>query len=114
MELPPAQQEAEAEICGFSPYKHGKYQKGACSVSYGGNEGSVGADVKALGRHGDVQYCHQHSIDGGVTCVDHPPTVNTRLVITGLPVAVKAQFRFRTLIAGVYGGWSDIKTFVVR
>ncbi len=113
-ELPPEQQEAAAESCGFSVYKHGKSQKAAYAASYGGAEGSVALDVKSLGRHGDVQYCHQHSVDGGVTWVDHPPTVKTRLVVTGLPVGVKAQFRFRTLIDGAYGGWSDVKTFVVR
>ncbi len=71
-------------------------------------------DVKALGRHGTVQYCHSYSINGGTTWVDWPPTLDTKLTITGLPVGVAVEFKWRSLIKGVYGNPSQILTVTVH
>src|SRR6185312_5796379 len=74
------------EGAGFSVKKKGKYSKPAYAIVRGEVEGSVVAKVKAQGRHGSIQYCHAHSLDGGTTWIDHPPTTEATYAISGLPV----------------------------
>jgi hypothetical protein len=76
--------------------------------------GSVEIDLKAVGRHGTVQYCHSYSINAGTTWVDWPPTLETKVIITGLPVGVVVSFKWRTLIKGTYGNWSQVLTLPVH
>ena len=76
--------------------------------------GNVTANVKSLGRHGTVMYCHQFSLNNGQAWTDCIPTGNTKLVITGLPLGTTVSFRFRTLIKGVYGDWSQTLNYLVH
>jgi hypothetical protein len=68
----------------------------------------VDGRARDVGRHGSLQYCHAHSLDGGTTWIDHPPTTDTALAISGLPVGTWVSFRFRTLKKGAYGDWSQV------
>jgi len=105
--LSPEEATSAIEGAGYSVKKQGKYDKPAYAVVRGQVEGSVMAKVKALGRHGSIQYCHAHSLDG-TTWIDHPPTTETALAISGLPAGTWVSFRFRTLKKGVYGDWSQV------
>ncbi len=99
---------------GFHQKHAGKSPKQAYTVVPGKLAGTMNIDVKALGRHGTVQYCHSYSINGGTTWVDWPPTLDTKLTITGLPVGVAVQFKWRSLIKGVYGNPSQTLTVTVH
>jgi hypothetical protein len=106
--LSPEDATSAIEGAGYSVKKKGKYDKPAYAIVRGKVEGSVLAKVKAQGRHGTIQYCHGHSLDGGTTWIDHPPTIDTSLAISGLPAGTSVSFRFRTLKKGAYGDWSQV------
>ena len=101
---------------GFTENKKPTRNKPAYAVARAKKQaaGSVTATVKALGRHGTVMYCHQYSTTGGQAWVDCTPTDDTALAINGLPIGQTVSFRFRTLIKGVYGDWSQTLTYVVH
>jgi hypothetical protein len=86
--------------------------KAAYAATRGVNEGSVRLRIKSLGR--GVQYCEEYSVDSGKTWTATPPSVATSMVISGLPVGQTAMFRFRTLIKGVYGDYSQVLSFLVH
>jgi hypothetical protein len=110
----PADAPAILASSGFSAKKPSKHTKDAYSVDRGDTAGSAVIDLKTLGKHGKVQYCHQYSINGGTTWVDLPPTLDAATTVTGLPLGQNVLFRFRTLIKGVYGDWSQTFTFFVH
>jgi hypothetical protein len=99
---------------GFLEKKASTYAKGPYSVDDGKLSGSADIDVKALGRHGTVQYCHQSSLTGSAPWVDYPPTIETKFTITGLPVGTVVSFRYRPLVKGAYGNWSQTLTLLIR
>jgi hypothetical protein len=111
--LSPEDAASAIEGAGYSVKKKGKYSKPAYGIGRGQVEGSVLAKVKAQGRHGSVQYCHAHSLDGGTTWIDHPPTTEASLAISGLPAATWVSFRFRTLKKGAYGDWSQVLKILI-
>ena len=112
--LPPAEIPAAVESSGFFEKKPSKRTKQDFAVDRGLLAGSAVCKVKALGRHGTIQYCHAYSLDGGKTWIDEPPTVDTALTINGLPVAQWVSFRFRPLKKGIYGDWSQTLTLLIH
>ncbi len=111
--MAPADAAAALTTLGFSQKKPGTHAKQEYEVTWGTLSGSVDIDVKSVGRHGTVQYCHQYSVNG-TTWADWAPTLDTKLTITGLPVGVLVSFRWRTLIKGVYGNPSQTLTLLVH
>jgi len=114
--LPPDAAPAAILSSGFGQKKDAARSKDPYAVkrTKKQNQGDVTLDVKSLGRHGTVMYCHQYSLNNGQTWVDCIPTDTTKLVITGLPVGTTVSFRFRTLIKRVYGDWSQTLTYPVH
>ncbi|MEI7894840.1 MAG: hypothetical protein WCI05_17215 [Myxococcales bacterium] len=112
-QVPPEDVEAAVNSSGFSVKKQGKHTKPAYEVTRGDVSGTADLDVKSLGRNGTVMYCHQYSLDNAKTWIDAVPTIETATSITGLPIGQTVSFRFRTLVKGAYGDWSQIITFLV-
>jgi hypothetical protein len=83
---PPEDAKAALATLGFHQKKAGTRVKQASAVDWGELSGSADIDLKAVGRHGTVQYCHQFSVNGGTS----------------------------TLIKGAYGNWSQILTLPVH
>jgi hypothetical protein len=111
---PPALAATMLASSGYHQKKASTRSKPPYAATRGAVAGDVVLNVKALGRHGTLQYCHQYSINNGQTWVDQPPTLETRLDVPGLPVNTVVLFRFRTLIKGVYGDWSQTISFPVH
>ncbi len=111
--LSPEDAVSAIEGAGYSVKLKGKYDKPAYAIVRGQVEGSVQARIRALGRHGSLQYCHAHSLDGGTTWIDHPPITETTLAISGLVVGTWVSFRFRTLKKGAYGDWSQVLKILI-
>jgi hypothetical protein len=112
--MAPEDGQAALATTGFFGKKPGKHAKAPYTVTWGEFSGSAEIDLKALGKTGTVMYCHQYSINGGTTWVDWPPTIEAKLIMTSLPVGVVVSFRYRTLIKGVYGNWSQVLTLPVH
>lgn len=112
--LPPDEIAAAIQSTGYSEKKIAARTKQKFSVKRGKVEGSIVATVKAVGRHGSVQYCHAYSLDGGKTWVELPPIIDTSITIPGLPLATSASFRFRTLVKGAYGDWSQTLSLLIH
>jgi len=112
--LPYEQGAALAVASGFKPKKAGSHTKEAYKITRGANAGTATIDLKSLGRHGTVIYCHQYSITNATSWVDAPPTPDTKALVAGLPVGTTVYFRFRTLIKGVYSDWSEPLSFAVH
>jgi hypothetical protein len=112
--LAPADIPAAAEGSGFAEKKRGKRNKPGLAVLRGKVQGDAICEIKALGRHGTIQYCIAYSVDGGVTWIDMAPTIDVAMTFHNLPVAKTVLFRFRTLIKGVYGDWSHNEPFLVH
>jgi hypothetical protein len=51
-------------------------------------------------------YVYAYSIDEGSTWIELPPTLDTHITVTGLPVATTVLFRWWTLLDGVDGASS--------
>jgi hypothetical protein len=97
---------------GYATTKQVVHNKAAYAVTRGNTAGSVRVAVKRVGR--GVQYCHEYSVDNGKTWTAMPPTLECALLISGLPVGQTVMFRFRTLIKGVYGDFSQVLSFLVH
>jgi hypothetical protein len=113
-EMAPADAAAALVTLGFHQKKVGTHPKQDFSVESGGPSGSAEIDLKAVARHGTVQYCHQYMLAGTTIWVDWPPTLDTKVTIPGLPVGMVVSFRWRTLIKGTYGNWSQTLTLLIR
>jgi hypothetical protein len=99
---------------GFQAKDDSVHAKAAYAVKKGPDNGSANVTVKALGRHGTVMYCHQYSLDAGKTWVDVPPTVDVAITLPALPLGQPVVLRFRTLIKGLYGDWSQMLNYLVH
>lgn len=106
--------QAAATSSGFRAKKPSPHPKQDCTIARGPTAGSVVINLKALGKHGTVQYCHQYMLAGATTWVDLAPTLQTKTSVSGLPVGTTVQFRFRTLIKGVYSDWTQPLNFAVH
>jgi hypothetical protein len=113
-QMPPADAQAALAGSGYLGKKASTYAKPDYSVDDGELSGTAEANVKAAGRHGSLQYCHQSSLTGTAPWVDYPPTLDTKFLMTGFPVGTVVSFRYRILKKGVYGNWSQILTLLVR
>ena len=112
--MAPEDATAALATLGFHEKKAGSHPKQEYTLTWGEASGSADIDVKALGRHGTVQYCHQYMLAGTTIWVDWPPTLDTKVTITGLPVGTVVSFRWRTLIKGEYGNWSQTFTLLIH
>jgi hypothetical protein len=112
--MAPADAVAALATLGFFQKKAGVHTKQDQAIEEGKLTGEGELNLKAVGRHGTVQYCVQYSINGGVAWLDWPPSLETKIVITGLPVGVVVWFQWRTLIKGVYGNWSQTLKMLIK
>jgi hypothetical protein len=101
------------ESSGYPAKKPSSFAKAGYAVTKGGVEGSALIRIKTIGRHGTIMYCHQFSLDGKVW-VDVPPTLEASVTVPGLPLGQQVSFRFRTLIKGAYGDWSQTLLYLVH
>jgi hypothetical protein len=113
-EMAPADATAALATLGFHQKQVGSHTKQAYMVEWGELAGSADIDLKSIGRHGTVQYCHQYMLAGTTTWIDWPPTLDTKVTITGLPVGTVVSFRWRSLIKGEYGNWSQTLTLLIH
>jgi hypothetical protein len=104
---------AAAASSGFKSKKVSVRTKQAYAITRAENAGNADIDLKALGRHGTVMYFHQYMLAGTTTWVDVIPTLDTKASVTGLPIGTVVQFRFRTLVKGVYSDWSAPRSYTV-
>ena len=74
--------EAALATLGFHQKKPGTHTKQDFSVTWGAETGSADIDLKAVGRHGTVQYCHQYMLPNTTVWVDWPATLDSRLPAT--------------------------------
>jgi hypothetical protein len=112
--MAPEDATAALATLGFHQKKPGTHAKQEYAITWGEASGSADIDLKAVGRHGTVQYCHQYMLPGTTIWVDWPPSLDTKVTITGLPVGGVVSFRWRTLIKGVYGNWSQTLTLLIH
>jgi|SRR5579883_518144 len=82
------------------------------AVTSGPVSGSVHLVARASGRRAGYEW--ESSVDGGKTWQLAPVTLQARTVLTGLPVGVACQFRFRPVTKTGEGAWSQAVTFVVQ
>ena len=104
--LPADEQDNAVAQSGYRQKGKRKAGKAAHAVRRAAVAGEAIVDIKAVARHGTIQYVHAYSITTGQTWVELPPTLDVHITVTGLPVGTTVLFRWRTLLDGVYGDWS--------
>lgn len=109
--LPLDQARKVAVNSGFDFTEPTAHAKLPYAIRRGGASGKVRVIVKLVGW--GVMFCHAYSVDGGKTWVELPPTLAALTPISGLPVGTTVCFRYRTLIKGTYGDWSQIQAFLI-
>lgn len=114
VQMAPEDGAAALATTGFPSKKPSKHTKAPYSVLAGTLAGTAEIDLKAQAKTGKVMYCHQYSLDAGKTWLDWPPTVEVKTTVTGLPSGLTVLFRYRTLIKGVYGNWSQTMSVPVH
>jgi hypothetical protein len=81
-------------------------------VRLGALSGTARLVAKAAG--GRAAYDWEYSVDGGKTWSAATTTLQATTVIAGLPVAAMVVFRFRSVIKGGAGDWSQPVSLLVR
>ena len=104
--LPVDQQGNAVAHSGYGQKGKRKAGKAAHAARRGAVAGEAIVDIKAVARHGTIQYVHAYSINNAQTWVELPPTLAAHITVPGLPVGTTVLFRWRTLLDGVYGDWS--------
>ncbi len=97
---------------GMTPKKATTHVKPPFAATAGALSGSVKLTVRSAGRRASYEW--QSSIDGAKTWVDATPSLQARTTITGLPVGSTVQVRFRAIIKGGPGNWSQPLSIVVK
>jgi hypothetical protein len=79
-------------------------------------QGPVTGQVKLVTKSAGPRaaYDWQYSVDGGKTWIDVDSTLKSTTVIHGLPAAVTAMFRFRTLTKAGKSDWSVPTSLLVK
>ncbi|HEX8793988.1 MAG TPA: hypothetical protein VF765_23765 [Polyangiaceae bacterium] len=97
---------------GMTPKKAAVRVKPPFAATAGALSGSVKLTVRSAGHRASYEW--QSSIDGGKTWVDATPSLQAKTTITGLPVGSTVQVRFRAIIKGGPGNWSQPLGIVVK
>jgi len=108
----PAQAEEIFASLGWAVRKTGPRIQAPLTVKAGVVSGSVNLRAKAAAAR--ASYDWAWSADGGKTWTEALSTLTSKTTITGLPVAMTCQFRFRSVTKAGTSDWSQVITFVVR
>ena len=90
----------------------GTHTKRAFAVRQGALSGTAVVTAASAGPR--AAYWWEYSLDGGKTWIEVPSTIQGKTTITGLPVAVSCQFRFRAVLKTGEGEWSQVIAFLVQ
>lgn len=81
------------------------------SARSGATSGTAHLVARAISRRASYEW--QWSRDAGKTWNEAPSTLQAKTTISGLPVAVACQFRFRAVTRTGEGDWSQVVTLLV-
>jgi hypothetical protein len=99
------------ESAAMSVKQTGSYAKPPFVLAPGPMAGSVALKVRSAGDN--VGYQWQQSADGGVTWAFEEPSLKAETVIHGLPSGTTVWFRWRPVLAGGPGEWSEPLSILV-
>jgi hypothetical protein len=81
------------------------------TVKPGAVSGSARLAVRAAARR--AAYDWETSVDGGKTWAAVTTTIQTRTVVSGLPVGATVMFRVRAVVKGGAADWSQPRSLVI-
>lgn len=111
-----ADSEAEAiaviQASGFNLKVNGVHVKPDLEVKNGTVSGTVKLIAKAAANR--ASYNWQQSTNNQATWTDLPPTLQAKTTVSGLTVGARVFFRFRPVIKGGAGNWSQSVWIIIQ